>query len=64
MEKKLPDGLILELARDKRAMQRFSSLTKDERDRIVARASAARTRADLRLIVLSLSDDEDAREFY
>ncbi len=64
MDKKLPDGLILELARDKRAMQRFSSLTKNERDRIVARAYAARTRADLRLVVLSLSDSEDAREFY
>ncbi len=64
LDTKLPDGLILELARDKRAMQRFSALTKEERDRVVARARAARTRADLRLVVLSLSSGDDAREFY
>lgn len=64
MEKRVPDGLLLELSRDRRARQRFSALTPRERDRVVARARAARTRADMRLIVLSLSDREEAREFY
>ena len=64
MEKKLPDAFLLEIARDKRAMQRFSSLTAKERDRIVARARAARSRAEVRLVVLSLSDRTEAQEFY
>ena len=61
---RLPDGLILELARDKRAMQRFSALSREERDRVVTRARAARTWADMRLLVLSLSDRTDAREYF
>ena len=61
---RLPDGLILELARDKRAMQRFSALSREERDRVVMRAKAARTWADMRLLVLSLSDRIDAREYF
>ena len=61
---RLPDGLILELARDKRAMQGFSALTEGERACILARARAARTTADLRLVVLSLSDRREAHEPY
>lgn len=64
MERNMPDGFVLELSRDKCAMQRFSALTREERDRVVTRARAARTRADMRLIVLSLSDRQEAREFY
>ncbi|MBQ2718813.1 MAG: hypothetical protein IJF73_01965 [Clostridia bacterium] len=64
MEKKLPDGFLIEIVRDKRAMQRFSSLSPKERDRVVARACAARTRAEMRLLVLSLSDRVEAQEFY
>lgn len=64
MDKKLPDGFLLEIVRDKRAMQRFSSLSVQERDRVVARARAARNRAEMRLLVLSLSDRVEAQEFY
>lgn len=45
-------------------MQRFSSLSVQERDRVVARARAARNRAEMRLLVLSLSDRVEAQEFY
>ena len=61
---RVPDGFILELARDKRAMQRFSALSREERDRVVMRARSARSFADMRLLVLSLSDRVDAREFF
>lgn len=64
MKERLPDGFILELARDKRAMQRFTALSQKERDCVVARALAARSRADMRLVVLSLSDREEAWELY
>ena len=60
----LPQGFMLELVRDKRAMQRFSALSREERDRVVMRARAARTWADMRLLVLSLSDRIDAREYF
>ena len=60
----LPQGLLLELVRDKRAMQGFSALTERERACILARARAARSEADLRLVVLSLSDKSEAREPY
>ena len=64
MEREMPDGFVLELSRDKRAMQRFSALTREERDRVVTRARAARTRADMRLIVMSLDDRDEVREYY
>lgn len=60
----LPQGFMLELVRDKRAMQGFSALTEGERACILTRARAARTVADLRLVVLSLSDSAEARESY
>ena len=60
----LPQGFMLELVRDKRAMQGFSALTEGERACILARARAARTTADLRLGVLSLSDRREAHEPY
>lgn len=60
----LPQGLLLELVRDKRAMQGFSALTESERECILARARAARTGADLRLVVLSLCERSEAHEPY
>lgn len=60
----MPEGLLLELARDARARQRFSALSRQERDRVVTRARAARTRADMRLIVMSLDDRDEVREYY
>ena len=64
MKERLPDDFVLELARDKCAMQRFSALSPKERDRVVARALAARSRAEMRLVVLSLSDRAPAWELY
>ena len=64
LEQRLPDCFLLDIVRDKRAMQRFSSLSAKERDRVVARARAARSRAEMRLLVLSLSDRVEAQEFY
>ena len=64
MKERLPDGFVLELARDTCAMQRFSALSPKERDRVVARALAARSRAEMRLVVLSLSDRAPAWELY
>ncbi len=64
MRNDLPVGFILELAQDKRAMQKFSALSESERDRVVTRARLARTKADMRLIVLSLSEGVSAQEFF
>ena len=54
----------MELAKNKQAMQGFSALTESERDRVVARARLARTKADMRLIVSSLCRTVSAQEFF
>ncbi len=60
----LPIGFMTELAQNKAAMQTFSALSESERDRVVARARSARSRAELRLVVQSLSQKISAREYF
>ncbi len=64
MQHDLPSGFVIELAKNKQAMQSFSALSESERDRVVARARLARTVADMRLIVSSLCHTVSAQEFF
>ena len=64
MQHDLPSGFVIELAKNKQAMQSFSALSESERDRVVARARLARTAADMRLIVSSLCHTVSAQEFF
>lgn len=60
----LPLAFAAALARDKHAMQSFAKMSKEERDAILRRAHTAVSRADMQLIVLSLSDGMSAAEYH
>ena len=52
------------LAQDKRAMQNFARMSEGERETVLSRARKAKTRADMQLIVESLSDAISATEYH
>ncbi len=49
-------AFLAALSEDKRAMQVFAGMTQKERDGVLTRVSAAKTKADMQLIAASLSD--------
>lgn len=49
-------AFLAALSEDKRAMQAFAKMTPRERDGVLARVGAAKTKADMQLIAASLSD--------
>lgn len=52
----LPAAFALALCEDKSAMQAFARMSDGERKTVLLRAKRARTRADMQLIVSSISD--------
>lgn len=63
-KKGLPLGFMAALAEDKRAMQNFARMNEKEQEAILARARAAKWKADMQLIVMSLADDTSATEYH
>ena len=61
-ERGLPLGFVAALSQDKRAMQTFAQMGDRERSAVLSRARQAKTRADMRLIVASLTVDVSANE--
>lgn len=62
MKTVLPIGFAFALTQDKRAMQNFARMSDGERKAVLLRAERARTRADMQLIVSSLSDSVGCHE--
>ena len=62
--RELPLGFMAALVQDKRAMQVFARMSEGEQDKVLSRAQRARTRADMPLIVASLSDRVSATEYH
>ena len=62
--REVPLGFMAALVQDKRAMQVFARMSEGEQDKILSRAQRARTRADMQLIVASLSDRVSATEYH
>ncbi|MBQ8351142.1 MAG: hypothetical protein IJY20_03750 [Clostridia bacterium] len=60
----LPLGFMAALAQDKRAMQSFAQMGDREQEAVLSRARRARSKADMQLIVLSLSEEWNATEGY
>lgn len=59
----MPIGLIEELTKDKTAMRSYAALSEKERQRILIRAKKARTKEEMGVIVMSLSDGISAVEY-
>ena len=53
---KVPIGFGMELAQDEMAMQRYSSLTQEEKRAVLKRAHNARSEKEMRKIVADLSN--------
>ena len=51
------------MVQDKRAMQAYAALKREERERLLGLASLASTRADIDAIVLSLYESTSAVEY-
>ena len=62
--KELPIGFVAAIVQDKRAMQNFAKMSEGERESVLRRARQAKTRADMQLLVASLSDVISAAEEY
>ena len=58
----LPVAFAFALCEDKRAMQSFARMSDGERKVVLLRAERARTKADMQLIVSSLSDSVGCHE--
>jgi len=64
MKKGLPLAFMAALVEDKRAMQNFAHMSAEEQNSVLSRARAAKSKADMRLIVMSISDRESAVEYH
>jgi hypothetical protein len=64
MKKGLPLGFMAALVQDKRAMQNFARMNEREQNEVLARVRAAKSKADMQLIVMSISDSESAVEYH
>ncbi len=62
MRQELPFGLMYVMAQDKRAMQHFARMNEQEKNGIIEKARGAMSEAELKLIVMSLSDGTSAVE--
>ena len=59
----LPLGFMFALSGNKYAMQSFAARSDEEQKRIVARARGANSKEEMQIIVDSLSDRDEMREF-
>jgi hypothetical protein len=64
MKTDLPLGFMAALSQDKRAMQSFAHMGDREQEAVLSRARRATSRADMQLIVRSLSEEWNATERY
>ena len=64
MKRGLPLGFMAALVQDKRAMQNFARMNEREQNEVLARVRAAKSKADMQLIVMSISDSESAVEYH
>ena len=64
MNTDLPLGFMAALAQDKRAMQSFAHMGDREQQAVLSRARRARSRAEMQLLVSSLTDEWNATEHY
>ena len=58
-----PQRFLQAMVQDKRAMQAYAALKREERERLLSQASLASTKADIDAIVLSLYESTSAVEF-
>jgi len=61
--KEMPLGLMYAMAQNKHAMQTFASMSDAEQEKVIDRAKRAKTKADMQLIVQSLTDSVGAVEY-
>ena len=64
MKKGLPLGFMAALVQDKRAMQNFARMSEREQNEVLSRVRTAKSKADMQLIVMSISDSESAVEYH
>ena len=64
MKRGLPLGFMAALVQDKRAMQNFAHMNESEQNKVLSRVRAAKSKADMQLIVMSISDSESAVEYH